>query len=487
MHPPPNDRAASDRIDVAILGAGPAGLTSAVALHRANRSVRVAEKASFVGGLARTAVHGEFRFDLGGHRFYTKNAAVVRFLRELLGDELLEVDRLSRIHFRGRFVDYPVRPLDALRAVGLGTAARIVKDLVAVALRPPRQDARSLEDWMVAAYGRTLYETFFKVYAEKVWGLPAHRICAELAAQRVRGFDLLDTIKHALRPGRARADGAFVERFSYPRLGFGQISDAMAAVLPRDGLRLRTVPERIVHDRDLVRCVELRGDDGELSTWRCDQVVSSIPVPALVHLFDPPPPSDVLAAADALGFRAIVFVAVFVDVPSIRPESWIYFPSPEISFGRVVEPRNWSSRMSPPGRSSIVAEHFCDVADATWCAHDADLAERTIDDLANRLGWFPRERVLDTCVIRARHAYPRMDIDHLGHLRKIERWFARFANLQLVGRGGMFRYHNTDHAIETGLAAAARILGDSTADPRAVNVELAYHEKETVRCGHECS
>jgi protoporphyrinogen oxidase len=460
-----------------ILGAGPAGLTAAVVLRRAGWPVQVVEKAPAVGGLTRTIERMGFRFDLGGHRFYTKKREVHEFVAALLGDDFLTVPRLSRIHFRGRFVDYPIRPVNALRNVGLGTSLRIAADLLRLSVRPRKHAPRSLADWMETNYGRTLFETYFKVYAEKVWGMPADRIHPDLAAQRVKGLNLLQTLRHAVFPKSAVAVESIVERFHYPRFGYGQICAAMAQELARDAaVSLETTPVRIAHDGRRVRGVVVAGPDGSRCTIAPEQVVSSIPITALLRALDPAPPAAVQQAVDELGYRAVVFVAAFLDVPSVRPESWIYFPSPDISFGRITEPRNWSAALSPAGQTSIVAEHFCDPGDRVYGMPDDEIVRLTVRDLSEKLGFFAPEQVLGACVVRAPAAYPRMSVDHKRPLQVIEGYLDGFANLQTVGRGGLYRYHNTDHVIETAFAAATNILG-GRADVRAVNSELVYHEE----------
>lgn len=460
-----------------ILGAGPAGLTAAVALQRARHDVLLVERAARVGGLTRTEVRDGFRFDLGGHRFYTRKQEVHDFVAGLLGDDLLLVPRRSTIHFRGRFVDYPLRPWNALRNVGPSTALAIGRDLLGLGLRRrPSSPPRSLADWMLQSYGKTLFETYFRVYAEKVWGMPAHHIDAGLAAQRVKGLDLWATLRNMVRPRSAGAKESMVERFHYPRLGFGMICEAMARELGPQRIHLDTEPIRLRHDGGMVRSVDLRHGDGTVRHTPVEQVISSIPLPALVRLCDPAPPAAVQQACDALSFRAVVFVAVFLACPSVRPESWIYFPSPEISFGRITEPRNWSAQMAPPGMTSLVAEHFCDPGDPVWRTDDAVLLARTIDDLV-KLGFIRRDQVVGSAVVRAPGAYPRMDVDHHRHVAAVDAWLSGLRNLQAIGRAGLYRYHNTDHVIETGLAAASNLLGGSV-DVRAINSELAYHEEK---------
>jgi protoporphyrinogen oxidase len=454
-------------------------MTAALRLHRAGLDTRVVEKAPFVGGLTRTVERQGFRFDLGGHRFYTKNAEVLGFVADLLGDELLEVPRLSRIHFRGRYVDYPIRPLDALRNVGPGTALRILRDVAMLSFRRGRR-AASLEQWMLDHYGKTLYETFFKVYAQKVWGLPGDRIDAGLAAQRVKGLDLRDTLLNALFPRRKLARESLVERFWYPRLGYGRICERMREQMPPGSIALETAPVRIAWERARVVRVDLADSAGRAFSVRPEHLVSSIPVTSLLALLDPPPPPEVRRAAQALGFRGVVFVALFLARPRVREESWIYFPSPEVSFARTTEPRNWSTALCPPGTTSIVAEHFCDEGDAVFRARDEDLVGLTVTDLADRLGLFARSEVIGSCVVRAPRAYPRMDVGHGEPLRVIEAWLDTIENLHPIGRAGLYRYHNTDHVIETAFAAAETILGRRR-DVRAVNSELAYHEARTPR------
>lgn len=469
-----------ERAQTLVLGGGPAGLTAASLLRRHGSQVVVAEKAAQTGGLTRTIEHEGFRFDLGGHRFYSKNPAVCQFFADVIGADLIEVDRISRIHFRSRFIDYPIKPWNALTNVGLWTAARIFKDLLAVSLRKKPRSPQSLEEWMIANYGRTLFETYFKVYAEKVWGLRADDIHADLAAQRVKGLDLWATIRNGLFPRSKRAIESMVDRFHYARWGYGQFCENLTAELAPFGcVRTETEPVRICHDGSRVLAVDLRSADGQVETLRPDHVLSSIPVPRLMNLLDPVPPEAVQRAVAGLGFRAVVFVAVFVDRPTVRPESWIYFPSPEISFGRITEPRNWSDRLAPDGKTSIVAEHFCDRGDATWRMDDAAISERTIADLTDKLGFFRRDEVIGSKVVRVAAAYPRMDKGHKRRLAIIEGWLEALANLQVIGRGGMFRYHNTDHVIETAFAAVDRLRGGA-ADPRCINTELTYHEETRI-------
>jgi len=452
--------------EVAILGAGFAGLTAGRLLVRAGAAVTVIERDHAVGGLARTIERNGFRFDLGGHRFHTENGQVEALFREALAGDVLEVARSSKILMRGRYFDYPWRPLDALRGFGLGGATAIVRDYVAERIRQGLRRSRpeSFEDVIVGRFGRSMFDIFVREYSEKVWGVECGRIAPELAEWRIPNLSVGAAVRDLLAPGARDAVRGLIRKFLYPPLGIGQAAEGLRRQIGQGGRVLTgATVAGLHHSGGRISAMTLhRGERAERR--RADAFLSSIPLNSLVHILDPPPPAEILAAADRLRFRDLVTVTVMIDRPRVTDQSWIYVPERRIPFGRIHEPTNWSERMAPEGKTLLVTEHFCFRGDDVWRADDGALAAATIDSL-EQLGLLRASAVLDSLVIRVPNAYPIFEIGYGDDRRKICDYLASFANLRVIGRGGMFQYFNMDHAMESGMAAAADILAGQTAPP----------------------
>jgi protoporphyrinogen oxidase len=444
---------------VLVLGAGFAGLAAARALAAAGRETLVLEAGPVVGGLSRTETFGEFRFDLGGHRFFTHDEEIAGLVGALMGDELIDVPRSSKILLRGRYVDYPLRPLNALAALGPATSARVLADWAAEQLRSlagARPDV-SLEDWVVHRFGRTLFTIYFKEYSEKVWGLPCERISVGWVARRIEGLSLGKAMRDAFASGGRQAVASLVDRFAYPRLGIGRIGERLSEeIAPRGRVLCGARVTRVRHESGRVREVTAATAAGERS-FPAEAVVSTIPLPALARLLDPAPAPGVLRAADELGFRDLILAAVAVDRPFVTDQSWIYVPDRSLPFGRLHEPKNWSGAMAPPERSLVVAEHFCFRGDPMWESTDERLADLTIDGL-ERLGYLERRRVIGTRIVRVPAAYPLFEVGYERRAAAVRDGLDGIGNLLVAGRSGCFAYQNMDHALRSGIDAARRLL-----------------------------
>lgn len=445
--------------DIVILGGGLAGLSAGHALTRAGRRVQVLEANAAVGGLARTVTHGEFRFDLGGHRFHTANRRVDEFVRGLLGEELLTVPRSSRIFLRGRYFDYPLQPLDACFDLGIATSIAILAGYAKARLaqRWRKTPLACLEDWVVAHFGRPLFEIYFRDYSEKVWGIPCRRIAAEWIAQRVQGLSLGAAIRRAFFKAGGSALPTLTDAFVYPRLGIGRIPDKLrSGIGPADAVLTNARVTRIRHSAFRVLSVSVRHGNRDRE-FRADEFISTIPLQQVVQLLHPAAPADVLAAAAQLRHRDLVIVAVMLNRPRATDLTWIYFPEKHIPFGRLHEPTNWSPDLAPPGKTVLVAEHFCCRGDATWSTCDEDLIAATAAQL-EQLGFIQREEVIDGIALRIPAAYPLFEVGYQDRCDTLLAYLDRFPNLHLAGRGGMFRYYNMDRAIESGFSAAETLL-----------------------------
>ena len=455
--------------DVIILGAGLAGLGAGYALSHSSpvsnpkTNVLVIEAGKTVGGLAITKNHHGFRFDLGGHRFKTSKPKIEQLVRNILGDELLVVKRSSKILLRDKYFDYPLKPLNAISGFGIPTTAKIILEYSAGQLKKPFVNKKivSLEDWVVRHFGRTLFNIYFREYSEKVWGINCNRICMEWMEQRIQKLSLGKAIKKALFKNNNKDTHTLASEFLYPSLGIGHISSRLREEIEKNNTVLtnsRVV--RINHNGDKIENVITRaGADSQTSEHSGKEFISSIPVATLVQLLHPRPPTEILEAASKLKYRDLVIVTIMLNRARVTDQTWIYLPEQKIPFGRIHEPTNWSSKMAPPGKTLLVTEFFCFRGDETWSASDEELAETTITNLIN-LGFIKRHEVLDQVVLRIPRAYPLFEVGYTKQLEKICTYLERYKNLRLIGRGGMFRYYNMDHTLESGISAAEALMAD---------------------------
>lgn len=453
-----------------ILGGGLAGLAAGYVLARAGRETALVEAESALGGLSRTIVRGDLRFDLGGHRFFTTDEKVDRFVKELMGPELITVGRRSKIYLRKKYFAYPLKPANAVFGLGAGVTAAILLDYARERFRNPLRKTRpiSLEDWVVARFGRKMFEIYFKEYSEKVWGLTCDRISAEWVAQRIRGLSLGVAVRSAFFKVGGRALPTLADVFVYPARGIGRVAARLhAGMAGRSTVLTTTRAVALRHHEGRIRSVLVENQTGR-TVIEGGEFVSTIPLTALVGMLDPPAPAAVLAAAARLKYRDLVVVAVMVDRARITEENWIYFPEREIPFGRAHEPGNWSPRMVPPGKSTIVLEYFCFAGDDIWSRSDAALVDLTTTHL-ERLGFIARREVCDSHVVRVPKAYPLFEVGFRKQVEPVMDYLAGFVNLRLVGRSGLFRYYNIDHTIRSGIEAAEIIL-EITTDRRKIEV-----------------
>jgi protoporphyrinogen oxidase len=464
---------AARRSETVVLGAGPAGLTAGYLLAKIGRPVLVLEAEDQVGGLARTVVRDGYRFDLGGHRFFTKSPEVESLWLEVLGKELLLRPRLSRIYWNGRFLDYPLSARDVVRKLGPVELTRCLGSYLASV--PRRRGAeRSLEQWISNRFGRRLYELFFRTYTEKVWGVPGSEIRAEWAAQRIKGLSLRTAAKDAFFGGRNGDVKSLIREFHYPRYGPGQMWETMAERIEDLGGEVRTgvSVERIGCGRGRIVAVETAGE-----TLRCDHVISSLPLRAIAEMAAPEPPPDALRAARGLSYRDFLTVALVLQGDDPFPDNWVYVHDPTVQVGRIQNYRAWSPWMVPRAdRACIGLEYFCFEGDELWETSDERLVDLAAAEL-DRLGLAGGARVERGYVERVPKAYPVYDERYAERLVAVRRWLDGIENLQQIGRNGLHRYNNSDHSMLTAIRAVDNLVAGADYDIWSVNADSAYHEE----------
>jgi protoporphyrinogen oxidase len=475
---------------VVIVGAGPAGLSAAVDLAEAGRSVVVLEKDSrYVGGIARTVEYKGYRFDIGGHRFFSKSDEVTARWKQRLGSEFISVRRGSRIFYNAKFFDYPLKAANALFGLGIFTSIACVLSYVKAQIFPIKPE-KSFADWVTNRFGKKLFSIFFRTYTEKVWGMPCEQISADWAAQRIKGLSLLNAIWHALIPQKQKSGGevvkTLIDTFEYPKFGPGQmwdkhVEDIAAAgskvVMSEEVVSINTVTDRVIS-------VTTRNASGQETDWPGDDFIVSMPLQQTALAFNPPLPPEAQAAAKRLQYRDFLTVALMVKKKDLFPDNWIYVHDPSVKLGRIQNFNNWSPHLVPDANTTCLGlEYFCFEGDGLWSMRDEDLIALGKRELA-QLGLVKPEDVFDGAVVRMEKAYPVYGPGYQDDVNIIRQALSRFPNIQPVGRNGMHKYNNQDHSMMTAILAARNLQGGAF-DLWKVNTDAEYHEEAKADAGRK--
>ncbi|MEM7114737.1 MAG: NAD(P)/FAD-dependent oxidoreductase [Chloroflexota bacterium] len=465
----------SDVPQVVIIGAGPAGLTAAYRLLQHGVKPLILEKTNQVGGIARTERYNGFRFDIGGHRFFSKVEVVNQIWHDVLGNDFLLRPRLSRIFYKGQFFRYPLDLFDTLAKLGVVQSTLAGLSYLRWQVAPYRQ-VNTFEEWVTNHFGRRLYQTFFKTYTEKVWGVPCSTIQADWAAQRIKGLSLATLLKTAVFGNSNGHVKSLIDQFHYPRLGPGMMWEAMTSKIETAGglVQFESDVVELCHDGHHVTEILLANG----RSLRVNQLISSMPLRLLVERLAPQVPTAVSHAARQLRYRGFILVGLILQQEDIFPDNWLYIHSPNMRVGRIQNFKNWSLEMVPdPQMTSLGMEYFCDEGDELWQMPDDALLTLATKELI-ALGLAKAVDVVDGVVIRQPKAYPVYDQTYRDNLAIVRDYIARFENLQTVGRNGMHRYNNQDHSMLTGLLAADNWDGQDH-DLWQVNTERSYYETFT--------
>ena len=466
----------TERRKVAVIGAGPAGLTAALESTQHGFETVVFERSPHLGGLARTEEYKGNYFDIGGHRFYTKLPQIQELWEEMLGDDFQKVRRLSRIYYGGRFLKYPLEPVNALLNLGIRESLYILGSYLAIQIKPlPRED--TFEEWVTNRFGKRLYRTFFKTYTEKVWGIPCSEIQADWAAQRIKGLSLITALREAVFGSQDVK--TLINEFHYPVLGPGMMWKAVTRRILEEGgeVRLENPVTRVNCEGDRVCSLTVSQGDRE-DEVEVENVISSMPLTTLVRSMHPRPPTEILEAAEQLKYRAFLIVGLILASRELFPDQWIYIHTPDVRVGRIQNFKNWSPDMvANSDQTTVGMEYFCSEGDDLWTMEDSSLISLASGEL-ERLGLADSVPVVDGVVIRQPKAYPVYDGDYRASLARIQDYVTRFSNLQTIGRNGMHRYNNQDHSMLTGILAARNLTGEKH-DLWDVNTERSYYEQLT--------
>jgi protoporphyrinogen oxidase len=461
-----------------IIGAGPAGLTAGYLLAKQGLPVIVFEAEDQVGGIAKTEVRdgpgGKYRFDLGGHRFFTKVREVDDLWHEIMREEFLKRPRMSRIYWNKKFLDYPLRGPDVIKKLGPIELTRATLSYFWAQIKPKgRED--TFEQWVSNRFGKRLFDLFFRSYTEKVWGVPTSEIRAEWAAQRIKGLSFFSAAKAAFFGNKGNEIKTLIGEFHYPRYGPGQMWEQMTDDIRNLGgqVLLETPVEKLVVGDGRVTKLIAGGKE-----YESNYVISSLPLRNVVGMAEPHPKPEVVAAAKGIRYRDFLTVSLVLDGEDLFPDNWIYIHEPEVEVGRIQNFRSWSPWMVPdPDKACVGMEYFCFAGDALWEMEDDKLVELGMREL-EQLGLARPEMLEFGFATRVPKAYPMYDMDYADRIVAIRGWLDGIENLQQVGRNGLHRYNNSDHSMLTAMRAVDNLVKGTDHDIWAVNAESVYHETE---------
>lgn len=463
--------------DLVIIGAGPSGLTAAYELSDSDKKVIILEKKSQVGGLAETKVFGNYRYDIGPHRFFTKNKEVYELFLEMLGKDAVQVNRKTRILFKNSYFDYPLTPLNALFGLGIGESIVIGFSYIFARIKSYLKISKinNFEDWVVDRFGRKLFNNFFKNYTEKVWGIDCKDIGSDWAAQRIKGLSLSTAIKFALFPNSKKRPKTLVDKFYYPRLGAGMLWEKFEDYVKKQDVEVAKNKKvtGVSNNGDNFK-VTIEDDLGNQTSIDTKNIFFSNPLLEFIDIYDADVPESVITSAKSLNYRNHISVHVTID-KKLFDDNWIYIHSPDLDMARIADFTNFSDDMSEKGKYPLTLEYFCFEEDKIWNQNNSDIIDFALKELKSI---FDEEfNVIHSEVSRNAKAYPVIETGYQEHIDVIKNWLAGLHNITAIGRSGMFKYNNQDHAMATGLYAARTLLGHGNFDPWEVNVDGEYHEE----------
>ena len=463
--------------DLVIIGAGPAGLTAAYELANSNKKIIVLEKKSQVGGLAETKVFEKYRYDIGPHRFFTKNKEVYDLFLEMLDKDAVEVNRKTRILFKNSYFDYPLTPVNALFGLGILESIAIGFSYIFARIKSYLKISKinNFEDWVVDKFGKKLFNNFFKNYTEKVWGIDCKDIGSDWAAQRIKGLSLSTAIKFALFPNSKKRPKTLVDKFYYPRLGAGMLWEKFEDFITSNDIEVSKNKKvtNVKKESDKF-IVTYEGSDGIIHSVDTKNIFFSNPLLEFIDIFDDNTPQKVIDSAKSLQYRNHISVHVTVD-KKLFDDNWIYIHSPNLKMARIADFTNFSKDMSQEGTFPLTLEYFCFESDEIWNKDNENITKFALNELKSI---FDEEfNIIHSAVSRNAKAYPVIRTGYQMHIEVIKEWLSSLHNITAIGRSGMFKYNNQDHAMATGLYAARTLLGIGDFDPWEVNVDGEYHEE----------
>lgn len=463
---------------IIIIGAGPAGISAAYTLSKQNIGVEIFESSSDIGGMSKSFDLWGQRVDLGPHRFFSKEPIVNTFFNEIIKEEYTIVNRLTRIYYKNKYFDYPLRLFNVLQNLRIDTIANVLLDYSKQKLFPIK-NPNTFEKWVTNRFGKKLYTIFFKHYTEKLWGIPCSKIDADWAAQRIKNLSLYEAVISALKRNKGNTHKTLVDQFAYPKGGTGSLYEKAINEIEKLGgvVHVNTPVQKLIIENNV--CKGVISSDG--NHHYADHVISSMPLTLLLKgINDVPKP--VIEASEKLYFRNTILVYLEVQQEDLFEDNWIYIHSPDVKHGRITNFRNWCPSLNRDKKSSILCLEFWAFEDEElWTASDNFLTDLAIKELL-KLNLISSENLVDQSkIIRVPKCYPVYEIGYYDHLKKIETFLDTIDGITPIGRYGSFKYNNQDHSILMGILAAENLLYNKNVNLWEINTDTDYQEDGDIK------
>jgi protoporphyrinogen oxidase len=466
---------------IAVIGAGAAGLTAAYQISKEIASGNVTtldvyEVGSQVGGLAKSVNLWNQKMDMGPHRFFSNDRSVNSLWLEVVGKDYKMVNRKTRLYYKKKFFDYPLKPVNALKNMGFLEAAwcmfSYLKEKVI-----PRKDTGTFESWVTKQFGKRLYQIFFRTYSEKLWGIKCNELDSDFASQRIKRLSLFEAVKNAILKGKGNVHKTLVDQFAYPRGGTGQVYENMAAMIRKNGgnIYLSTSVNKVLASGGKVTGIQL--ENGEVKQY--DHIISTMPLSLLVSRL-PEVPENIKQLAMSLKFRNTILVYLRVNNPNLFPDQWLYIHSGDIQMGRMTNFRNWIPELYGKENDSILCvEYWCNFDDPFWKIKDNELIDLARKEVLST-GLIKDAEIPEGQIIRIPRSYPIYFRNYKEILKPIQAYLDTVKNLQVIGRYGAYKYNNQDHSIFMGLLAAENALQNKNNDLWGINTDYDTYQESSV-------